>query len=149
MPSQFPSSSYLRRQTFPFSSSFSPVFIAKQLMLHEVSLWPVWVTCPGWILFQLLAHIQPTHFGGGEKEKVVILCKQSSAIAKQWFFINIVLTINANQNIIWTTVKNINFIPVIPSASMMEKNCSDINCILNMLVFVLVPVYNITDLMHP
>ena len=54
------------------------LFIAEYSVIwHGASLWLVWVSCPGCVASQLLAHSWPIHWGGTERETeaALTLCK--------------------------------------------------------------------------
>ena len=67
-----PSEDKLHNHKCPPSSSFPPPFIAKHDVIWSgISLWSVWVSCPGCVPSQSLAHPQPTGFrmgGGGDRK---------------------------------------------------------------------------------
>ena len=67
----------------PSSSSFLLAFIAEHdVIWYGISLWSLWVSCPGYVPSQDLAHPQPTGEGGNAGERALTLCEHCSAIAK-------------------------------------------------------------------
>ena len=63
------------------SSSFS-LTAERDVIWYGISLWSVWVSCPGSVPSQDLAHPQPTGEGGNFGETALMLWEHCSAGAK-------------------------------------------------------------------
>jgi len=82
-----------------------------------LTLWPIWISCPGYVPSQLLAHpvyllgVREGRSAEWQKETALMLCKHCSTVAKiLWLSINTILVTNSKHSTMWAAMKKINSI---------------------------------------
>ena len=104
----------------PPLSSFLLAFIAEHnIICYGISLWSLWVSCPGYISSQHLADPQPAGLWGEVGETTSMAREHCSAVPKHWHVINTVLATKLST--MRAAMVKVNSISVIPYKETLEN----------------------------
>jgi len=104
----------------PFSF-FSWAFVAEyKVMLYGISLWLIWISCPGFASSQPLVRPQPSHWSVVMVVERWCYASTLQQWPKHWCIINTVLATDPKHNTVRASMKKVNSILDRPSTLVSE-----------------------------